>query len=297
MPALVLEREASLAQLLPRSELDRWEASGVMRYDGAFHVVFDNARVIAVLDESLSTSGELITLRGRPGPGRGHEGRGFEDLARDPLTGHTYLVVESLHRRGAGWRSRVEEYDPQWNRVARGWLDVPLPSSNKGIEGLTFVQRDGSAHLLGLLEGNFGESGPRGRTPGGGRIHVFARDGGDWRTEAVIELPAALPFEDYSALAASGNRLAVVSQESAAVWIGELTAGSWQVEGGGRVYPFPRAHDGGLLYGTVEGVSWLAPDRLVMVSDRAKDDQPLSCRRTQESIHLFRLPGAGEPGA
>jgi hypothetical protein len=284
-PQLSLVRETSIAPLLPESELQRWEASGVMLFDGSFHVVFDSARVVAVLDQSLTGPGTVIGLP----PGRG---KGFEDLARDPETGHVYLVVESL-RTAPGvdrWQARLEEYDPQWKRVGVCDLDVPIPSRNKGIEGLTCVRRDGRTYLLALLEGNFGASGRKGRTPGDGRIHVLERDGDTWRSTGVVHLPPDLPFEDYSALAARGDRIVVVSQASAALWVGCLSASSWEVDAQGELYSFPRGADGEVRYGNVEGVSWLDDDRLVFVSDRATDDQPSWYRRTQESIHVFDLP-------
>jgi hypothetical protein len=52
-------------------------------------------------------------------------------------------------------------------------------------------------------------------------------------------------------------------------------------------YTLPRPADGTIVYGTAEGVSWMAPDQVVMVSDKAKPDQ-------DQSIHIFRIP-APEP--
>jgi hypothetical protein len=285
MTPLTLVRERPIAPLLPESELHRWEASGVMLFDDRFHVVFDSARVVAVLDEELTRPGRVIPLPA----GRG---QGFEDLARDPENGHVYLVVEALRTRPGvdEWRARLEEYDPQWQRVAVTDLDVPIPSRNKGVEGLTCVRRNGRTYLLALLEGNFGASGKKGRTPGDGRIHVLERDGDVWRGVHVVHLPSGIPFEDYSALAARGDRVVVVSQASAALWVGRISSTSWEVEADGELYTFPRGADDEVLYGNVEGVSWLDDDRIVVVSDRATDEQPSWYRRTQESIHVFDIP-------
>ena len=40
----------------------------------------------------------------------------------------------------------------------------------------------------------------------------------------------------------------------------------------------------------VEGVSWLSPDLVVMVSDKAKPEQDSRCRAKDQSIHVFRVP-------
>ena len=57
------------------------------------------------------------------------------------------------------------------------------------------------------------------------------------------------------------------------------------VPGSSAVYRFPRKS-----YGNVEGIAWLTPDTLVAVSDRAKSNQPESCRDKDQSIHVFRIP-------
>jgi len=35
----------------------------------------------------------------------------------------------------------------------------------------------------------------------------------------------------------------------------------------------------------------MAPDQLVMVSDKAKPEQDSRCRAKDQSIHVFRVPG------
>jgi hypothetical protein len=69
-----------------------------------------------------------------------------------------------------------------------------------------------------------------------------------------------------------------------------LSPGGWQVTGAGASYALPRDADGGILYGSAEGVSWMAPDQLVMVSDKAKPEQGRRCRAKDQSIHIFRIP-------
>ena len=36
----------------------------------------------------------------------------------------------------------------------------------------------------------------------------------------------------------------------------------------------------------------MAPDQLVMVSDKAKPEQDPRCRAKDQSIHIFRVPGS-----
>ena len=88
----------------------------------------------------------------------------------------------------------------------------------------------------------------------------------------------------------AGDRIAVISQVSSALWLGNLAPSGWQVTGPGTCYALPRGADGGIVYGTAEGVSWMAPDQLVMVSDKAKPEQDPRCRDKDQSIHIFRVP-------
>jgi hypothetical protein len=114
-----------------------------------------------------------------------------------------------------------------------------------------------------------------------------------WTVREQIHLPPDLPFVDYSAVSVHGDRIAVVSQQSSALWVGRLEPDSWQVAGTGQVYPFPRDHQGRRLYGTVEGVTWLDERTVAVVSDRAKPSQPRRLRETAESVQVFVVPEAG----
>jgi hypothetical protein len=105
-----------------------------------------------------------------------------------------------------------------------------------------------------------------------------------------IRLPETLLFQDYSGIAVTGDRIAVVSQASSALWLGNLAAASWQVTDAGTSYALPRNADGSIVYGTAEGVSWIAPDLVVMVSDKAKPEQDRRCRAKDQSIHIFGIP-------
>ncbi len=94
----------------------------------------------------------------------------------------------------------------------------------------------------------------------------------------------------------SGERVAVVSQESSALWVGRLSPSTWEVVDDGVVYLFPRTRHGQIRYGTVEGVSWLDEQTLAVVSDRAKPDQPRRMRATDQSVHIVALPVSDAAG-
>jgi hypothetical protein len=289
-PRLVLVREAKLASLLPDSAGRRLEASGVLGGEGCFWVIFDNAADVGRIGPELSAgaAGNGLIRQDR-GPRAG-----FEDIAHDAAAGRFFVLVEARARR-RGFMAEVQEYDQDFAYQGRAWLDFPLDGPNKGLEGLTCVRRQDRSYLLGLCEGNRCRDGEEGRRPGGGRIQVFERGRRHWDRVATIRLPVELPFEDFSSLAVAGDRIAVVSQESSALWVGRLQRSGWELADRGAVWGFPPDPEGRTVYCNVEGVSWVSTDRVVVVSDRAKRNgrQDECCRAKDQSIHVFTIPGLG----
>ena len=286
---LVLVREAKLASLLAGAAGDRLEASGVLALDGRCYVIFDDAPDIARVEATLSPPAAGSGLVRQP---RGRRA-GFEDIAHNAVAGRFFVLVEARPR-GRGFMAEVQEYDERFGYLGRAWLQFPLDGPNKGLEGLTCVHRDGRTYLLGLCEGNRCRDGEEGRRPGSGRVQVFERGLRHWDRVATIRLPATLDFEDYSSLAVAGDRLAVVSQTSSALWVGRIRPSSWVVAGQGTVWAFPTDPAGRVVYCNVEGVSWLSADTVVVVSDRAKrNGQDERCRAKDRSIHVFTLPAGG----
>jgi hypothetical protein len=285
-PVLRLRREAKVVDLLAGLTDDgRFEASGELALDGWLWVIFDNAPHVARIGPALIADDPGATLIRQPGGPLG-----YEDIAHDPVEGRFFLLVEAVRHGSGDWLAQVHEFDQALRPVATRWLDFPLERPNKGLEGLSCVRRDGRAHLLALCEGNRCRGGEEGRRPGGGRVHVFVEGPERWEREHTIRLPASLRFTDYSSISVAGDRLAVTSQESSALWVGRFAPSSWDLLDEGRTYSFPRDPRGRTLYGTVEGVSWLADDQVVVVSDRAKSTQPSRFRAKDESVHLFALP-------
>jgi hypothetical protein len=277
--------EAKVQDLLANvaSDLPRFEASGVVAIDRMLWVIFDNSPMIARIHPTLSPGHPETQVFYPTGD------LGYEDIAFDHVDGRYYVLVEAVPT-GAGYSARVREFAGDFAPLRVRSLDFSLPSPNKGMEGLTCVRRNGRVHLLAMCEGNNCLAGRAGRRPGGGRVHVFVEDGNRWRRIETIRLPASLPFTDYSSVSVRGERIAVVSQESSALWVGWLSSSTWDVADDGAIYMFPRTQRGRIRYANVEGVSWLDDQRLAVVSDHAKRGQPNRTRATDQSIHIVALP-------
>jgi len=243
MQQLDLVKEAKIFDILEGSPDPRLEASGVLAKDGLFYVIFDNLPHIACIGPELSRAArdnEMIMQE------RGHR-CGFEDIAYDSRSGRFYVLIESLRRGRAKFMAAVQEYDPNFRYIGSAWLDFPLDRPNKGLEGLTCLHREGQTYLLGLSEGNRCKGGAESRIPGGGRIHVFRRGRRNWDRVGKIRLPETVLFEDYSGITVAGDRIAVVSQESSALWLGHLAPDGWQVTDAGTSYALPRDADGSIV--------------------------------------------------
>ncbi len=296
---LRLEREAKLVELV--EPLDgapgrRLEASGVLAKDGCFYVIFDNLPDIVRLGPGLiagAPENRVFTQKRR-------EATGFEDIAYDPGSDRFFALIEALPVRSGTYRAKVHQYDGSLRYLRSDWLDFPLADANKGLEGLTCLRRNGRTCLLAMCEGNRCRGGSAGRRPGGGRIQVFTEGPrGGWVHTGTIRLPRALEFEDYSGISLVGDRLAVVSQASSALWVGRLWRNGAdvvdEVVDEGTVFRFPTDCRGRTVYRTVEGVSWLGDDRVVVVSDKVKPGSgERSGRAEDQSIHIFTIPTAAE---
>jgi len=286
---LVLVTERQVAELFPAGVAGRMEASGVLADDKGFLVIFDDSRNIGRVGPDLADPVGNVVIT-PTGAADSPAWDGYEDIARDPLTGDYHLLVEAAEHADGDWMAKVERVDAGFTRLSSSWLPFRLPDAGKGMEGLTCVVRDGVAHLLAICEGNRCEGGKDGRRPGSGRIQVFTPSGTDWTHSATIDLPEYLWFVDHSSVSVQGDHIAVTSQESSALWLGRLEPDSWRIADDGTVYEFPR-DSGQVVYCLVEGVSFIDENRFVVVSDRAKSSAPGRCRDKQQSVHIFALPG------
>lgn len=281
-------QERKLAELISLPEDGAvLEASGVIASGHDCFVIFDNVRRVARIDKGLTPGDPRHGWLGRP-----RAGEGYEDIAYSPQRRRYYLLIEAEKHPDGTYKAVIEEQDHEFRFRGRSWVDFPFEERNTGFEGLSAVRWRGHDYLLALCEGNRCRAGKKGRRPGGGRIQVLERSGKVWRAVATIKLPRGVEFEDYSALAVRGERIAVASQQTSRLWLGQLRRGDWTIAGAGRQYDFPRTPKGKRLYATVEGISWLTDDTFVAVSDLTKDDHPARCEAKEQSIHIFRLPGA-----
>jgi hypothetical protein len=278
MQKLELVREEKLFRLIPgRTKKSRLEASGIALVDDSMAlVVFDNLNQIARIDVSLTPSKRNGIW---PAPSLG---AGFEDVAADTKLGSTFGLVESVEDFDGVLRGFVAEYDRSGRLLQCTRLPGRFEKANKGFEGLAHARHQGREHLYALREANVQTS--KGRR---GRIDVFVRKGaGPWTPSHTIELPKEARFKDYSALAYRAHRIAVVSQESSRLWVARMHDKTHTlIPGSGVVFKFPDKR-----YNNVEGIDWLSEDTLIAVSDRMKAGQRRRCGRTDQSIHIFRIP-------
>ena len=178
---LELCREAKLCDLLGDAANERFEASGVVAIDEVFYVIFDNTSQIGCIGGGLSPGNHDNRLIVQ----RFDRDEGYEDIAHDRSSGRFFILIESLpHRRG--YFAKVREYDSGFSYIASRWLDWPLPSPNKGVEGLTCLRRAGQLYLLGLCEGNRCKDGAAGRRKDPGVRQDRARMGSRRHDPAAI---------------------------------------------------------------------------------------------------------------
>jgi hypothetical protein len=288
-PTLTVVKERKLVELVaPPKGSSVLEASGVFAVGAHFYVIFDNIRRVARIHRSLEPGRGLHGWFGRQ-----REGEGYEDIAYSPHLKRFYLLIEAEKHRDGTFKPLIDECDERGKVKGRRVVNVSFKKRNTGLEGLAALRWKGKDYLLALCEGNRCRAGRAGRKGGGGRIHVLVRKRRHWDSIACIKLPRSVDFEDYSAVALRGDRIAVVSQMTSRVWIGRLRRDAWTIAGAGRIYDLPRTKKGKIRYCTVEGLCWLSDSTFVAVSDLVKHYHSNRCHDTDQSIHIFALPSAG----
>jgi hypothetical protein len=278
---LIVQSEAKLSKLLEgQSEKDKHEASGVLFLNDEIYVVFDNHSMIARINSELNKAKLL---------GENKKKIGYEGITYDNLNDRYYLIEESLDNKGA-LNARLRSASKDFTIEFKKWLKYNFQDDNKGFEGLTVVKKNDEIYVLALCEGNDCDADEISEIPGAGRIQVFETKGEKWKYIASIRLPSSLRFMDYSGIDINKkNILAITSQNSSAIWTGELDVDNWKIKDLGHVYNFPKGKNGNKIYCSIEGVSWIANDRLVVVSDAKKDEQPEECREKDQSIHITSI--------
>ncbi len=283
---MTLVAERKLSDLIePPKGSGVLEASGVVAKDGYYYVIFDNVRRVARVHPGLEPGSDKHSWFGKA-----RDGEGYEDIAYSPHTRRFYLLIEADKHVDGTYKALVDECTEDGRFTRQRWVDFPLERRNTGLEGLSAVRWKGRDYLLALCEGNRCRGGRKGKKGGGGRIQVLQPVGAMWKPVATIALPPQVKFEDYSAVALRGSRIAVVSQQTSRLWIGTLRMRDWTIAGRGTIYDFPRDKKGKRKYCTLEGLCWLSPRTFVMVSDLSKRDYAKRCRKRDQSIHVFRTP-------
>lgn len=285
-PVMILVTERKLADFIsPPTPGGVLEASGVVAKGADYYVIFDNVRHIARIHRSLEPGSKRHSWFGRK-----REGEGYEDIAFSQRARRFYLLIEAEKHPDGTYKALIDECDESAHYKRRRWVDFAFEKRNTGFEGLSAVRWRGQDYLLALCEGNRCRGGRAGRKPGGGRLHLLQRSGTLWRPVARIKLPKTVKFEDHSAVALRGGRIAILSQQSSRLWIGTLRFGDWTIADEGATFDFPRTKKGKIKYQTLEGFCWLTDRSFVCVSDVSKPHSPKRYRKTDQSIHVFKLP-------
>ena len=288
LPVLELVQESKIYKLLKICDKkSRLEASGVFSMDGYSYVVFDNIPDIAKLNNDFSDiNNNKLILQKKTG------GQDYEDIAFDYLQQRFLIVQETCLNKQGQYTPKIDEVDLEFKFIESNPVDLIFKGeTKKGIEGLSYVNWGGKAYTLGLSEGNRAAEGKKSLKVGHGRVHVFEKQNDKWSHHTTLKLPKSIKFVDYAGISIDGLRVAIVSQESSAIWIGELEINGWEFVDEGQTYLFPKNSKNNVVYGNVEGISWLAKNKLVMVSDKRKTSvQAKRCEAKDQSIHIFKIP-------
>jgi hypothetical protein len=195
--------------------------------------------------------------------------------------------------------------------------EFAFKDDSKGFEGMLGVDGiDGRFFLLGLCEGNYCDTGAKGKEHGNGRLVIMELDHGEgppntfkdgylqetstcqWKTLRVVDVPAIAQFEDYSDVARRGSTIAISSQASSALLFadmklkdGLLDPDTFEITGGQvtRFAPTPNCQ---VQYCNVEGIEFMSDRLLIGSSDSMKGGgrQGFMCLEKDQSMHVFALP-------
>jgi len=276
--------EAKIYKLLPGyGSGDNFEASGVYCLGSYFYVACDNMQKIAKIKTTLPINSSSNSLLSTGAPGSGSSN--FEGITYDNNGTANFFTVEESAQNGSSYQPRIYEYDASMNYQRRQWADIYFSSSNsnKAFEGITWVYRGGNDYLLGIVEGT-------------GVITVLRKTSSNWVLDATIPLPSSVTFADYSDICVYGNKIAILSQQDCQFWIGTLSSTSWTITGG-TAYEFPKGSSSGVvgagsnvLYANAEGISFISPTQVVIVTDKADNSQPSYQSYKDQSVSIFNIP-------
>jgi hypothetical protein len=294
-PVLVKEFETKIYKLIASlSKKDRLEASGIQLFQDHYYVVFDNISSIAKLHASLDKNHpDNIMIPGSEPLEQ------FEDITYSTVTQRFYVVIENAEveqsdatQKTVVFKPLIREYDEQLNHLEMHVVDYVFTDKNKGLEGLATISRNNQEYLLGLCEAacNNCAQDTGSVEQGVGSMLVLKKNTERWLVDRIIHLPESVQFGDYAALDIRGNRIAVVSQVSSALWVGQFKEDGWEFVDEGNIYLFHRSKTNALKYCNVEGITWIDDDTIAVVSDKRKSTDSKRCKKKDQSIHIFKIP-------
>jgi hypothetical protein len=208
-----------------------------------------------------------------------------------------------------------------WTLAKACRSEFSFKDDSKGFEGMLGVEGiDGRFFLLGLCEGNWCDTGAKGKELGHGRLVIMELEEGEgppntfkdgylvetstcqWKTVRVVDIPATANFQDYSDVARLGKTIAISSQETSALFFGEMTLKDGLLDPdtfeitGGQVTRFAPTPTCRVQYCNVEGIEFLSDRLLIGGSDSMKGGarQPFTCLEKDQSMHVFALPNKVE---
>lgn len=272
-------REIKIRSLMPAINSSKIEASGVYYNNGNYYIIFDNLHKIAIIKQDFS----IINSNQWLGKERAKRKSGFEGITYNPLT-NKYLVVQESEKFQNKIIPVIHEFTHDFETPDSYDIDFLLKNENKGAEGITFFKIKNESYILLLFEkpNTLNQS-----TNEVGNILVLKKKNGYYEKFAYLSLPKNVNFDDFSDIAWNGSKIAVLSQESSSLWVGELTEElTWK--NAGNTYYFPK-REGEYLYCNLEGISWINETTIVLVSDTSKKKQPSICKEKSEMIHLWKI--------
>ena len=296
MPGLTLSQVAELElvqgskfyPLLAGSEPDdRYEASGVAVRGEHLIVIFEDTPHVARIHRTLTPDHPDSRLFRQMTPIHG-----YVDISYD-AQGKRFFLLGEARKDPVGNKQKpvINQFAYDFLYLDQDWVDFPEDGKDNQLGGLSYIRRDDQDYLLATCAGNLCLGGRKGKQPGGGRLLIFQNKGQIWALREKLELPKHVAFRNYVNVAIRGNRLAILSQETSALWICELSDSEWRFTSDGQVYRFPTNNSGEQAYCNLQGIDWMDDDHIVAVSGRRKGRQNRICGEKDQSVHLFRIPG------
>jgi hypothetical protein len=324
----------------------KFEASGVVKEAHTFYVICDSSWSIPTFHD-LSSSGSFDSIYDPNGndherwSGKGanylippadldafphHVDSNWESITYYGKEKHYIVTQESLVLKDGKYHAVVMNvvlhHSPkQWTLEFACPSEFAFKDDSKGFEGMLGVDGiDGRFFLLGLCEGNYCDTGAKGKEPGNGRLVLMELEKGEgppntfkdgylvetstckWKTLRIIDIPATANFVDYSDVARKGDTIAISSQESSALFFGDMTLKDGLLDPdtfeitGGQVTRFAPTNNCQVQYCNVEGIEFMNDRLMIASSDSMKGNgrQPYMCLEKDQSMHVFALPNKVE---